>query len=676
MKISFTILCHSHYYRQMFTMHNNIYCCQAPDLFRKIEQYLLYAFQLILLLCVTGCKLITLGQSNIYKAPELFTENWEYSWDYSINNNKRGDSYWHKVTLPLSHLEKQSNTIWLRTTLPVNLPMHPALYIRELYLSVIVYVDDIPIYSFWDLDKKYSKEFIAKKSHVIPIPDSAAGKTIYFKIQSNYPLIGITSPVYIGSEYSLIKQIIVSDFDNISIACISFFIGIFALMIFIANRKQWEYFYFGFFALSQVLYITNYTSLRDFLIDAPLLWIYLWLFSSVWSTTMFIGFVKVIFNYSQKSVLGILFFINIVYAIFESILLLSTIGELCITGTIASSTLILHARYIFQYLLAADAIVILLIILQQLKQGNKDAAILLAGLVVLSITVLHSVAVAIGFFTKDFHSYIHWGVCILLIALSIILIRQYTLMQEKIVLNKADMNIARDIQQSIISIHPPQQEKLTIASEYIPAKIVGGDFFDYVTISDHETGIIIADITGHGVSAALIASMCKIAFHASSDAFTNPQVLLEKINATLIDKTAGQLLSVLYVYINTLTNTLIASSAGHPRCIIMDRISENLIELYTKGRIIGAFERLNCTNTIHTLDSSHRIILYTDGIIEALNYSRVMYGENNFIKAIKQTIHLTPREACSYIKNDVLSWVGKDLSLLDDITLIVIDITQ
>lgn len=157
---------------------------------------------------------------------------------------------------------------------------------------------------------------IAKKSHIIPIPDDAAGKTIYFKIRSNYLLIGITSPVFIGSEYSLIKHIITYDFDNITIAIIAFFIGIFALMMFIANRKQWEYFYFGFFALFQVLYITNYTSSRDLLFDAPLLWIYLWLLSLVWSPAMFIGFVKVIFNYSQKSTLGILFFINVLYTIF------------------------------------------------------------------------------------------------------------------------------------------------------------------------------------------------------------------------------------------------------------------------------------------------------------------------------------------------------------------------
>ena len=657
-------------------MYKTISCYSTMlNTYKGIVRYILYTL-LVLSLSVTGCKIISLGQSTIYNDPEPFTHNWEYSWEFSIQNINRGDSNWQKVTLPLPHMNKQSNTIWLRTTLPATLPMHPAIYIRELYLSVVVYVDAKPIYSFWDLDTQYSREFIAKKSHVIPIPDDAAGKKIYFKIQSNYQVIGITSPVFIGSEYSLIKHIIVSDFDNISIAVIAFFIGFFGLMIFIANRKQWEYFYFGFFALFQVLYITNYTSLRDLLFDAPLLWIYLWLLSSVWSVTMFIGFVKVIFNYSQKSTLGILFLINIAYATFESLILLSTIGELHITGTIKTSALILQIRYMFQYLLAADSIIIISIFIQKLKQGNKDAAILLAGIFVLCITVLHAVAVALGFFSRDFHLYIHWGVFILLITLSIILIRQYTLMQEKIALSKADMNIARNIQQSIIPLNPPYHKNLIIAAEYIPAEIVGGDFFDYAPISDHEIGIIIADITGHGVSAALIASMCKIAFHSSSDVFTNPQALLEKINTILLNKTAGQLLSVLYLYINTSTNTLVASSAGHPRCIIVDTPSGEYYELHTRGRIIGAFDKLNCNNVVHAIHPNIRTILYTDGIIEALNNSRVMYGENNFIKAIKQALHLEPPEACSYIKNDVLSWASNNQSLLDDITLIVIDITS
>lgn len=615
-----------------------------------------------------------MGQSAIYNEPEPLTQNWEYSWDFSIQNNIKGDSNWEKVTMPMPKIQKQSNTLWLRTTLPATLPMHPAIYIRELFLSVVVYIDGRPIYSFWDLDTKYSREFFAKKSHVIPIPDSAAGKTIYFKIQSNYPLIGITSPVFIGSEYSLTKHIIISDFDNFSIASIALFIGIFALMIFIPSRKQWEYFYFGFFALFQVLYITNYTALRDLLFDAPLLWIYLWLLSSVWSATMFIGFVKVTFNYSQKSILGILFVINIAYATFESLLLLSTIGQLYITGTVLTSSFILHTRYIFQYLLAANTIVVLLVIIQELRQGNKDAAILLSGISVLAITVLHSTAVAIGFFTKDFHSYIHWGVFILLLSLSIILIRQYVFIQEEVAVIKADMNTALNIQKSIIPTRPPQHNKLTIAAEYIPAEIVGGDFFDYAEISDHEIGIIIADITGHGVSAALIASMCKIAFHASSDVFTNPQSLLENINTILWGKTAGQLLSGLYLYINTSTNMLIASSAGHPRCIITDTTSGEYYELHTRGRIIGAFDKLNCANVVHAIPPNVRIILYTDGIVEALNDSGVMYGENNFINAIQQSLHLGPHEVCSYLKDDVLSWIGKEQSQQDDITLVVIDI--
>lgn len=487
------------------------------DSCRKFARLILCSLLFGILLSVAGCKIIPLGQSTIYSSPEPLSDNWEYSWDFSLRNSNKGDSNWHKVTLPLPNIKKRSNTIWLRTRLPAALPNRPALYIRELFLSVVVYVDDTPIYSFWDADASYSSDFIAKKSHIIPIPDSAAGKTIYFKIQSNYFLIGITSPVFIGSEYSLIKSIIVSDFDNIIIAGIVFFIGIVALMIFIADRKQWQYFYFGLFALFQVLYITNYTALRDFLFDAPLLWIYLWLFSSVWSTTMFIGFAKVIFNYSIKSILGILFLVNIAYAAFESILLLSSIFELYITGTITTSQIILHTRSIFQYLLTADCIVILSIFVKQIMQGNKEATILLSGTVVYSITVLHTIAVALGFFTKDFQPYIHWGLCILLMALSIVLIRQYMQMQEKIALNKADINIARDIQQSIIPLHPPYQKNLIIAAEYIPAEMVSGDFFDYAAISDHEIGIIIADITGHGVSAALIASMCKIAFHASSD---------------------------------------------------------------------------------------------------------------------------------------------------------------
>ena len=326
------------------------------------------------------------------------------------------------------------------------------------------------------------------------------------------------------------------------------------------------------------------------------------------------------------------------------------------------------------YLLAANAIILLFATLQQLKSGNKNAAILLAGLVILSITVIQSVLVAIGFFTKDFYSYIHWGVFILLIALSLILIRQYTELQSKMALNKADMYIAHKIQQSIVPSRPPVIDNISIASIYLPAEIVGGDFFDYVIINDHEIGIIIADITGHGVSAALIAAMFKIAFHSLSDCYAKPSELLERINTLLFKKTANQLLSAFYIYINTSTQTLTASSAGHPNCILADRLSGHCMEIQTKGKIIGAFDKLNCFDSIQKLQPNARIILYTDGLIESTNTARELYGEKNFIDAIRQTTPLLPQEACSSIIEDIQSWSGRHRLPEDDMTLIVIDI--
>lgn len=117
------------------------------NVYSRMTRNILYTF-VVLLLSATGCRLITLGQSTIYKDPEPLVDNWEYRREFSKQNCNRGDSNWQKVTLPLPHIKKQSNTIWLRTTLPATLPKRPSLYIRELYLSVVVYVDNMPIYSF------------------------------------------------------------------------------------------------------------------------------------------------------------------------------------------------------------------------------------------------------------------------------------------------------------------------------------------------------------------------------------------------------------------------------------------------------------------------------------------------------------------------------------------------
>lgn len=242
-----------------------------------------------------------------------------------------------------------------------------------------------------------------------------------------------------------------------------------------------------------------------------------------------------------------------------------------------------------------------------------------------------------------------------------------------------ELQTAKKIQEDILPGTIPTMQGLKINTTYLPMQTVGGDLYDFHIISPTEIGILIADVAGHGVSAAIIMGMVKLAFKMHREFAKTPARLLEKMNDTLFGITGKGYVTAGYSYINLETKQITFSSAGHPALILLKGKAIPYIEMQPKGKILGAFSKIQCNDETHNLNLGDKILLYTDGILEVrkeMNAS-VFYGEENFQSFILQNRNLKGKNFLDAMIADVSNYretKDENIGFEDDITLVSIDI--
>jgi serine phosphatase RsbU (regulator of sigma subunit) len=238
-----------------------------------------------------------------------------------------------------------------------------------------------------------------------------------------------------------------------------------------------------------------------------------------------------------------------------------------------------------------------------------------------------------------------------------------------------ELMIAKQIQESILPRKIPESAGISMSINYIPMAQVGGDFYDFYTLSEKKLGVFIADVSGHGIPAAIIASMLKVAFSVQSQNTENPAKTLEGINKIMFDKCGTHFITACYVFIDLTKKKLTLAKAGHPPLIIFSPSTQTIKEYKSKGRLMGVYENLNSANLSIKLQKKDRLFLFTDGVMEVINEKEETFGEENFKKFILQNSSLTPDEFQKALMKELLDWKGNPTKELpDDICLIVMDV--
>ncbi len=233
------------------------------------------------------------------------------------------------------------------------------------------------------------------------------------------------------------------------------------------------------------------------------------------------------------------------------------------------------------------------------------------------------------------------------------------------------MTMAKRIQMSLLPQNIPDVRGVKIAYRYQPMMQIGGDFLDiHYSPSENSVGLFVCDVSGHGVPAALLASMTKMSLSFWHENLNRPAESIAYLHETLHDKLSDYFLTASICSLNLNTGELIAANAGHWPILIM-RKDASLTTLRARGRMIMARWAPECESVSAQLQSGDRIVIYTDGLLEETNRAGEMFGEDRFLQLVRNHSSDSVDVMCEEVVQEVLRYSGGPLEQGDDITLLV-----
>jgi len=239
-----------------------------------------------------------------------------------------------------------------------------------------------------------------------------------------------------------------------------------------------------------------------------------------------------------------------------------------------------------------------------------------------------------------------------------------------------ELEMAREIQLSILPSDTPKIEGLNIAARYIPMSAVAGDFYDFISVDEKHLGILIADVSGHGLPAALVASMLKIALSAQSPHAFDPARVLAGLNQSLHGKFRGHYVTAAYLFVDLEKDVVSYAGAGHPPVLLWRKREGMARELEENGLFLGPFPEATFSSIQVPLEAGDRLFLYTDGILEFKSRAGEEFGGDRLRQFIEANHTLSAVHLLETLIRQLWLWAEQapGPAQLDDITLVAMDI--
>jgi phosphoserine phosphatase RsbU/P len=239
-----------------------------------------------------------------------------------------------------------------------------------------------------------------------------------------------------------------------------------------------------------------------------------------------------------------------------------------------------------------------------------------------------------------------------------------------------DLQVAHEIQRILLPASSPEISGWQISGINIPARQVSGDYYDYITVDDVHCGLAIADVSGKGVPASLIMAMCRSVLRSQAHGQLSAAHVLREVNAQLFpDIKEDMFISMAYAIIERDAGTMTLCRAGHDAPLLYKAGDQTVSKINPPGMALGidsggVFNRVTGDFSL-TLESDDCLVLYTDGVTEALDSNGDEFGMANVIKAIQASASEGAAGIITRLTDDLRAFVGP-YPQYDDITLIVI----
>lgn len=243
--------------------------------------------------------------------------------------------------------------------------------------------------------------------------------------------------------------------------------------------------------------------------------------------------------------------------------------------------------------------------------------------------------------------------------------------EQALLLMQEEMRLAYKIQMDLLPRQPPNFPGYDIAGKSAPAKVVGGDYYDFTEMGEHRIGLCLGDVSGKGMPAALLMANLQATLRGQTQQNLSPSVSLRRSNTLLLKSTDTDRFATLFFGILDVENhRLLYSNAGHnyPFLIRPDRGSRCL---EAGGTVLGCFEDVAYIEDVVSLEPGDILVVYSDGITEAVDKRDEGFGEERLLKTIIEGLDDTAEQLIQRIIKSVNIYVG-ELPQMDDMTLVVV----
>ncbi|OHB32949.1 MAG: hypothetical protein A2X79_03645 [Desulfuromonadaceae bacterium GWB2_53_15] len=238
-----------------------------------------------------------------------------------------------------------------------------------------------------------------------------------------------------------------------------------------------------------------------------------------------------------------------------------------------------------------------------------------------------------------------------------------------------ELEIAQEVQQSLLPAHPPELPRVLVACNCVPASSVGGDYYDFFSPGGQILDAVIADVAGHSFGSALLMIAARSVLQAKVHAEHSPGKLLAEVNDLLYEdlSRAELTLSMFYARLDIGTTTLVYANAGHTRPLLFRSRDGSFEELDADGLLMGVRKDVIFEENTTQMANGDILFLYTDGVTEAENADGLFFGDERLREVIAESCGQHPEEILTAIFRNLAAFIGdKDLS--DDITITILKV--
>lgn len=237
-----------------------------------------------------------------------------------------------------------------------------------------------------------------------------------------------------------------------------------------------------------------------------------------------------------------------------------------------------------------------------------------------------------------------------------------------------ELEIARGIQQSFLPESAPRIPGIDLEGLNLPAAEVGGDFYDFIPVGSTSWGLVIADVSGKGVPAALFMALSRTLIRASASRNPDPVLSIMEANRSIyLDAKTSMFVTLFYAILDTRKKTLTFVNAGHNPPLHLSSGSEGITLLKAKGIALGVIDEVELEPVEVALSPGDLVVLYTDGVTEAADEQDHEYGVERLSALVKALRHLSAQQIIGAIVSDVQAFAGSRPQF-DDITLMVLKV--